>query len=166
MTTTNSIKTCKSSNPKEELLIDLDIIIKENQLMVGTLNQVKQTIMDNFNIISHTFGSSLSQFTIEPTFLFPEYIHWVVKNYVPSTRQILSVDITRVIATISSEYLRKAFLPVPNPNQSSIEFSEENSLDVIKSLDVDQTYTFMSKMFKPNIIPLNYTFPYDISLFI
>ena len=90
-----------------------------------------------------------------------------MKNYVPSNRQILSADRTRVIATINSESLIKAFfLPVPNPNQSSIQFSEENNLALIKALDADQTYTFMSKMFRPDISPSNYTFPYDISLFI
>ena len=73
--------------------------------------------MDNPSIISDTLCSSLSQFTIEPTFPFLEFIHWAVKNYVPSTKQILSTDGTRVIATINSESLRKAFcLPVPNPN--------------------------------------------------
>ena len=60
MTMTNSIKTCKSVDPKEELLIDLDVGIRETQLIVGTLNQVKQTIMDNSNIIWHTLCSSLS----------------------------------------------------------------------------------------------------------
>ena len=84
---------------------------------------------------------------------------WLDKYYLPNG--------TRVITTINSESLRKTFwLPIPNPNQSFIQFLEENNLDVIKSLDVDQTYTFMSKMFRPNISPSNYTFPYDISLFI
>ena len=55
MTMTNSIKTCKSTDPKEELLIDLDAAIKETKLTVGTLSQVKQTTMDNPNIISDTF---------------------------------------------------------------------------------------------------------------
>ena len=152
---------------KEELLIDIDIIIKETKLTFGNLIQVKETIMDNSNIVLHTFCSSLSQFTIEPTFPFPEFIHWTVKNYVPSTRQILYADGNRVIATINSESLRKAlWLPIPNPNQNSVQFSEENSLVVIKALYVDQTYTFISKMFRLDINPSNYTFPYDISLFI
>lgn len=167
MTAPNSIKTCKSVDPKEELLIDLDAGIKETQLTVGTLNQVKQTIMNNSNIVSHTFCSSLSQFTIEPTFPFPEFIHWEVKNYVPSTRQILSTDGTRVIATINSKSLRKAFyLPVSNPNQTFVQFSEENNMVVIKALDAYHTCTFMSKLFRPDVSPSNYTFPYDISLFI
>ena len=75
MMTTNSIKTCKSTDPKEELLIDLDAAIRETKLSVGTLSQVKQTIMDNSNIILDTFSSSLSQSTIEPTFPFPKFVH-------------------------------------------------------------------------------------------
>ena len=41
MTTTHFIKTSKSIDPKEELLIDLDAAIKETKLTVGTLSQVK-----------------------------------------------------------------------------------------------------------------------------
>ena len=37
---------------------------------------------------------------------------------------------------------------------------------VIKAIDVDQTYTFMSKMFRSDVSPSNYIFPYDISLLI
>ena len=114
---THFIKSCKSTDPKEELLIDLDLAIKETKLIVGTLSQIKQTIIDNPSIISDTLCSPLSQFTIEPTFPFPEFVHWTVKNYVPLKKQILSIDGTKVIATINSKSLRKAFyLPVPNPN--------------------------------------------------
>ena len=116
MTTTHFIQTCKSIDPKEELFIDLDAVIKEMKLTIGTLSQIKKTIIDNPSIISDTSCSSLSEFTIEPTFPSLEFIHWEVRNYVPSTKQILSTNKTRVICTINGESLRKAFcLPVPNP---------------------------------------------------
>ena len=57
---TSAIKTCKQVDPKEEFLIDLDAAIKENELSLGNLNQIKQTILDNSNIISDSFCSSLS----------------------------------------------------------------------------------------------------------
>ena len=60
ITMTIYIKTCKSVGPKEDLLIDLDVGIKETKITVETLNQIKQTIMDNSNIILHTFCSSFS----------------------------------------------------------------------------------------------------------
>ena len=39
--TTNVIKTCKNVDQKEELLIDLDVAIKEAELTLGTLSQIK-----------------------------------------------------------------------------------------------------------------------------
>ena len=98
---TSAIKSCKQATPKEEFNVDLDSAIRENEFTLGTLSQIKQTILDNPNIISNSFYSSLSQFVIEPTFPYPEFIRWVVENYAPSTRQILSSDGTKLIATIN-----------------------------------------------------------------
>ena len=162
---TSTNKTCKSANRKEELLIHLDVVFRETELTLGTLSQIKKTISDNSNIIYDSFYSSLSQFTIEPTFPFLEFVHWVVENYAPSTKQILFLDGTRVITTVNPKTLRKAFF-LPMPNSNFVQFLEENSLPIIKALNSNQLYSFMSKMFRPDISPSNYTFPYDISLLI
>ena len=159
-----SIKICKSIDPKEECLVDLDASIQESRLTLGTLDHIKQVIMDNSNIISDNFCSSLSQFTFEPTFPHPEFDHWIVQNYVPSTKQILFADGSRVILTVNSETLRKT-LCLPSENPDAVQFSEEKSLATIKALDSDRLYMFMSKMFRPVISPSNFSFPYDISLF-
>ena len=157
-------KTCKSVDPKEECLVDLDASIQESRLTLGTLDHIKQVIMDNSNIILDIFCSSLSQFTFEPTFPYLEFVHWTVQNYVPSTKQILSADGSRVIFTLNSETLRKTLcLPFENPD--AIQFSEEKSLATINAFDLDQLYIFMSKMFRPDINPSKFSFPYDISLF-
>ena len=142
----------------------MDASIQETRLTLGSLNQIKQTIMDNLNIISDSFCSSLSQFTLEPIFPHPEFIHWVLHNYVPSTKQFLSYNGSRIIVSINSETLRKA-LCIPPVNFDVVQFIEEKSLAIIKALSPDQLYTFMSKMFKPDISPSNFSFPYDISLF-
>ena len=111
-----AIKTCKSIDPKEECLVNLHASIQESRLTLGTLDHIKQVIMDNSNIISDNFCSSLSQFTFEPTFPYPEFVHWTVQNYVPSTKQILSADGSRVILTLNSETLRKTLcLPSTKP---------------------------------------------------
>ena len=81
-----AIKTCNLIDPKEEYLVDLDTSIQETMLTLGSLNQIKQIIMDNSNIISDSFCSALSQFTFESTFPYTEFVHWIVQNYVPSTR--------------------------------------------------------------------------------
>ena len=76
----NAIKTCKLVDPKEEFLVNLGVAIQENKLTLGTLDQIKQIILDNSNIISDSFCSSLSQFTFEPTFPYPNFVHWIVQN--------------------------------------------------------------------------------------
>ena len=157
-------KTCKSIDPKEEHLVDLDDSIQETILTLGSLNQIKQTILNNLNIISDSFCSSLSQFTLEPTFPHPKFVHWVVHSYVPSTKQIISFNGSRIIVSINSETLRKALCLAP-VNFDVVQFKEEKSLAIIKALSPDQLYTFMYKMFKPEISPSNHSFPYDISLF-
>ena len=55
-----AIKTCKSIDPNEEFIVDLDASIHENRLTLGTLDQIKQFIMDNSDIISDNLCSSLS----------------------------------------------------------------------------------------------------------
>lgn len=148
------IQTCKAIVLKEELLIDLDATTKEIKFTIGTLSEIKKTIPESPNLILDAFSSSLSEFTIKPTFPFPEFVHWAVKNYVPSTKQFLSADGTQVICTINSGNLRKSFfLPNMNLTQNPMQFSEENNLAIIKALEPNQTSTFMSKMFNPNISP-------------
>ena len=60
--------------------------------------------------------------------------------------------------------MRKA-LCLPPANSDVVQFTEEKCLAIVKALSPDQLYTFMSKMFKPDISPSNYAFPYDSSLF-
>jgi len=101
---------------------------------------------------------------LEPTFPHPEFVHWVVSNYVSSTKQVISYDGSRIIVSINPETLRKA-LCLPPANSDVVQFTEEKSLAIVKALSLDKLYTFMSKMFKLEISPSNYAFPYDSSLF-
>lgn len=130
---TSAIKSCKQADLKEEFSVDLDSTIRENEFTLGTLSLIKKIILDDPNIIFDSFCSSLSQFVIKPTFPYLEFIHWVVENYVPSTKQILSSDATKVITTINPEALRRA-LCLPSPNPNVVQFSEEKNLAIIKAL--------------------------------
>ena len=55
-----AIKTYKSIDPREEHLVDLDASIQETRLTLGCLSQIKQTILNNLNIISDSFCSSVN----------------------------------------------------------------------------------------------------------
>ena len=46
-----AIKSCKSIDPGEDFLVDLDASIQETKLTLGSLSQIKQTILNNSDII-------------------------------------------------------------------------------------------------------------------
>ena len=159
-----TILSCKSIDPGEDYLIDLDTFIHEIVLAFGPLSHIKQVLLSNSNLIFESFCSNISQFSLEPTFPHPELVHWAVSNYIPSTKKLISYDESRIIVSINSQAVQKALcLLLPTPEV--VQFTEESSLDIIKALSPDQLYTFMSKMFKPDVSPTNHSFPYDSSLF-
>ena len=159
-----TILSCKSIEPEEDYLIDLDAFVRETSLTFGPLSHIKQLLSDNSNIISQGFCSNISQFSLEPTFPHPKLVHWAFSNFVPSTKQIISYDGSKIIVSINSQVVRKALcLPLPIPEV--VQFTEESSLAIVKALSPNQLYTFMSKMFKPDVSPSSHAFPYDNSLF-
>ena len=160
----SAILSCKSIDPAEDYLFDLEVFIRETTLNFGPLHHTKQLLVDNSHIISQAFCSNIAKSTLEPTFPYPELIHWVVSNFVPSTKQAISYDGGKIILSINSQAVRKALcLPLPTPEV--VQFTEENSLAIIKALSPDQLYTFMMKMFRPDASPSKHAFPYDRSLF-
>ena len=55
-----AIKSCKSIDPREDFLIDLDASIQETKLTLGSLSQIKQTILNNYDMVSDSSCSTLS----------------------------------------------------------------------------------------------------------
>ena len=59
-----TIKSCKSIDLVEDYLVDLDASIQETKFTLGSLSQIKQTILNNSDMISNSFFSTLSQFSL------------------------------------------------------------------------------------------------------
>ena len=155
---------CKSINPAEDFVIDLDVSINETALNFGPLHHTKQLLADNSHAVSPRLCSNLAQFALEPTYPYPELVHWAVSNFVPSTKQIISFNGSNIILSVNAQTVQKALcLPLPTPEV--VQFTEEDSLAIIKALSPDQLYTFMAKMFRPEASPSQHAFPYGRSLF-
>ena len=87
------------------------------------------------NFILDSLCSSMFEVMIETTFLFQDFIHWIVKSYVKSNSQVLTFDASHVICTINTESVTSFLgLPSPTAEQNVIQFSELSSLAAIKSL--------------------------------
>ena len=85
-----AILSCKSIDPGKDYLIDLDFFMRETSLTFGPLHHTKQLLADNSHVISQTFYSNIAQFALEPMYPYSELRHWVVSNFVPSTKQVIS----------------------------------------------------------------------------
>ena len=79
-----TIQSCKSLHPKEDSITDLDAEVFEIVLTLGNLTKIKNKLTQIPNFIPNNFCSSLFKVTIEPTFSFPKFFHWTIKNYVKS----------------------------------------------------------------------------------
>ena len=131
-----AILSCKLIDPGEDYLIDLDAFVHETNLTFGPLSHIKQVLLNNSNMISVGFCSNISQFSLKPTFPHPELVHWAVSKYVPSTKQLISYDESKIIVSINSQAVRKALcLPLPTPEV--VQFIEESNLAIIKALSPD-----------------------------
>lgn len=115
MVSSTIIESCKRLDPKEEQLIDLDVGISETNLTLGNLTEIKNKLTRILNLILDTLCSSLFEVTIEPTFPFQDFIHWIVKNYVKTNSQVLSSDGSRIICMINLGSVRRSLgLPIPS----------------------------------------------------
>ena len=113
---TSAISSCKSIDPAEDFVIDLDVFISETTLNFSPLHHTKQLLADNSHAISQSFCSNIAQFALEPTYPCPELVHWVVSNFIPSTKQVISYDGNKIILSVNSHAVRKALcLLLPTP---------------------------------------------------
>ena len=55
-----TILSCKSIDPGEDYLIDLDAFVHETNLTFGPFSHIKQRLLDNSNMISEGFCSNIS----------------------------------------------------------------------------------------------------------
>ena len=139
-----TIQMCKSLDPKEEFISDLDAKIYKTILIFGNLTEIKNKLTQILNFIPDNFYLSLFKVTIEPTFPFPDFIHWVEKNYVKSNSQILTYNGSRIVCTINSELVVSSLgLPSISAEQNVVQFSELTSLEAIKTLNPKELTPFM-----------------------
>ena len=114
--TTSAFLSCKSIDPAEDFVVDLDVSINETVLNFGPLHHTKQLLAENSQTVSPRLCSNLAQFALEPTYPYPELVHWAVSNFIPSTKQIISLDGNRILLSVNAQTVRKALcLPLPTP---------------------------------------------------
>ena len=75
MASITTFQSCKSLDPKEEFITDLDTEIYETTKILGNLTEIENKLTQMPNFIPDSFYSSLFEVTIEPTFPFLDFVH-------------------------------------------------------------------------------------------
>lgn len=105
-------------------------------LTLGNLTEIKNKLTQIPNFIPNSFCSLLFEVTIEATFPFPDFIHWIKKIYVKSSFQVLTSDGSHILCTIDSDSVISSLgFPSIDLEQNSFQFSELSSLEAIKNLN-------------------------------
>ena len=72
----------KSQKSKEDPCVDLDVAISDTSFTLGSFSEIKACLQENPDVISQELYDSLLEVVVEPTYHFPEFMHWIANNFV------------------------------------------------------------------------------------
>ena len=72
----------KSQKSKEDPCVDLDAAISNTSFTLGSFLEIKACLQENPDVISQELSDSLLEVVVEPTYHFPEFMHWIANNFV------------------------------------------------------------------------------------
>lgn len=81
-TVSSSKSSGKSQKSKEDPCVDLNVDIPDTSFTLGSFSQIKACLQENLDVISQKLSNSLLEVVIEPTYHFPEFMHWIANNFV------------------------------------------------------------------------------------
>ena len=82
----------RASEGNQDVVIDLDGNIFETQVELGLIYNLKSLIKVVPNVISQSVVELVKKYSIEPSYVFPELIHWSASNYVVESRVLMSLN--------------------------------------------------------------------------
>ena len=81
-TVSSSKSSSKSQKSKEDPYIDLHAAISDTIFTLGNFSEIKACLQESPDVISQKLSDSLLEVVVEPTYHFPEFMHWIANNFV------------------------------------------------------------------------------------
>ena len=72
---TTKVPPCKILDLDQETIVDIDGEIYESVITLGHITELKEKIESQNTLVPKQVRIFVKCFTVEPTFLFPEFIH-------------------------------------------------------------------------------------------
>ena len=105
----------QASEGTQDVVVDLDDNIFETQVELGLISELKSLVKVIPNIISQSAVELVKNYSIEPSYVFLELIHWWANNYAVESRVLMNLNASRVLCNINSKFVKQA-LRLPELN--------------------------------------------------
>ena len=106
---------CKFLEPNEDYIVDSQGEIFETLLTLGTMKELKQQLFMSSPLIPDQLKVVINFYTLEPSFLFLEFVQWYVPHYSISERVIMNSNGSKVLCQVNAQTIRDAFLVLGFP---------------------------------------------------
>ena len=154
---------CKVLDPNKETIVDIDCEIYEPVLTLGLVTKLKKKVGLQISLIPEKVQVSIKSFVVEPTFPFPEFIHWSASHFSSAKRVIIYFDRSKVLCQVNSQSIREE-LCLYKLNEY-VQFDEKESISSFREMSPEQKTEFLSKFLKSDQNIEGLSLLYSIDLF-
>lgn len=92
----------------QDVVVDLDGNIFETQVKLVLISKLKCLVKVTPNVISQSTVDLVKKYNIEPSFIFPKFIHWSDSNYVIKNRVLMISNASRALCNINPQSIIRA----------------------------------------------------------
>ena len=96
------------SEANQDVVIDLDGNIFETQVELGLISKLKSILKVIPNVISQFAIDLVRKYSIEPSYVCLEFIHWSASNYAVKNRVLMSSNASQVLCKKNPQFVSKA----------------------------------------------------------
>ena len=120
------------SKANQDVVIDLDGNIFETHVELGLILELKNLLKVIPNAISFSSIDLLKKYSIEPSYVFREFIHWSSGNYAVENMVLMSLNASCVLCNINPQSDKNdPHLPKSNLKES-LSFDEETLIRLFR----------------------------------
>ena len=99
----------------QDVVVDLDGNVFETEVELGLISKLKSLVKVIPNVIGQSTVELVKSYSVEPSYVFPELIHWSASNYAVESRIVMNYNAYRVICNVNSQTISQA-LHLPKSN--------------------------------------------------
>lgn len=104
----NHFPLCKKLDANQESIVDIECDVFGPIFIINPVSESKKRLHHETSHFPNSVKPSLSQFTLEQSYPFPEFIQWCVDNYSKTERVIMNSTGLKVLCWVDAQTMRES----------------------------------------------------------